>query len=616
MKTRNLLLALGCAAALTACTTNDEPNVAPAPAKKVVTLNVDVNEPADTRVEYEKNGTTYKFAWSDNDKLRVFYNDGTEKIATFTIDVSSIDGKKADFTSEDFPEDYTGYVTIVYKGRDLIFSDISEDGMENDLWLSGYYGQTTGVAADLANRTLLFAEADVTEAGKLPDVTLNHALSYLLLKKGLQVTQAGLNVGAGDTELLLEVGTSRGISFSSTGCTVFDNHGSIFGDIYVTDGKLDNDCLVPLFVGEGSSTSGYSVSGFFIGSEEYSGVSQPTFTYEPGKIYVVEAGNEKWEPVNVAIPEVIVDLSKLTADYVAQDGDILIGSIPANFKISVAADAVVTLRDAYTTNYAGSESKWAGITCLGDATLVIEGTNHILGSSDERSGIFIPEGYTLTIEGTGKLTAESGHSGAGIGSYYYGGKAGNIIINSGEIVAIGYGGYAGIGGNCGDITINGGTITATGNSGGAGIGSNDGDTCGNITITGGTITATGNGCAAGIGTGASSSSYRSYCGNILITGGSIIAKGSGSIVSGTHFGGSAGIGGSHAYSTCGYITITGSDTHVVATKGGDITIYDIGPGSSTRDYYADKSTCGTVTIGSGVVVKDENGNDAVIYGVS
>ena len=42
MKTRNLLLALGCAAALTACTENDEPNVAPAPATKVVTLSVDV----------------------------------------------------------------------------------------------------------------------------------------------------------------------------------------------------------------------------------------------------------------------------------------------------------------------------------------------------------------------------------------------------------------------------------------------------------------------------------------------------------------------------------------------------------------------------------------------
>ena len=616
MKTRNLLLALGCAAALTACTTNDEPNLAPAPAKKLVTLSVDVNEPADTRVVYEKNGTTYKFAWSDNDKLRVFYNDGTEKIATFTIDVSSIDGKKADFTSEDFPEDYTGYVTIVYKGRDLIFSDISEDGMENDLWLSGYYGQTTDVAADLANRTLLFAEADVTEAGKLPDVTLNHALSYLLLKKGLQVTQAGLNVGEDDTELLLEVGTQSVITFSSSVCNMSDTNGSVFGNIYVTDGKLDNDCLVPLFINSESATNGYTVRAFFSGSEKSPYVYQPTFTYEPGKIYVVEAGNEKWEPVNVAIPEVIVDLSKLTAEYVAQDGDILTGKATDKYKISVAAGATVTLKDVDITSFDSEGPKYAGINCIGDATLVIEGTNHVKGAYNECSGIHIPENFTLTIEGTGKLTAESNGYGAGIGAGYYWGAAGNIIINSGEIIANGGGRCAGIGGGCerkcGDITINGGTITATGN-GGAGIGSGESSACGNITINGGTITATttsGNDAAAGIGAGYD----RASCGNITITGGTITAKGCGGdkIWAGGSKYTAAGIGGGCKGTSCGNITITGADTHVVATKGG-VNDYDIGPGS---DGYKLPSTCGTVTIGSGVVVKDENGNDAVIYGVS
>ncbi len=312
----------------------------------------------------------------------------------------------------------------------------------------------------------------------------------------------------------------------------------------------------------------------------------------------------------------IVDLSKLTAEYVAQDGDILTGKATDKYKISVAAGATVTLKDVDITSFDSEGPKYAGINCIGDATLVIEGTNHVKGAYNECSGIHIPENFTLTIEGTGKLTAESNGYGAGIGAGYYWGAAGNIIINSGEIIANGGGRCAGIGGGCerkcGDITINGGTITATGN-GGAGIGSGESSACGNITINGGTITATttsGNDAAAGIGAGYD----RASCGNITITGGTITAKGCGGdkIWAGGSKYTAAGIGGGCKGTSCGNITITGADTHVVATKGG-VNDYDIGPGS---DGYKLPSTCGTVTIGSGVVVKDENGNDAVIYGVS
>ena len=308
MKTRNLLLALGCAAALTACTTNDEPTVAPAPAMRAVTLNVEVNEPADTRVEYTPETaeavTTYKFAWTPGDKLSVYYNDGTEIVVPFTIDDSSINGKSASFNGS-LPDDYVGDVTIVYAG-----SEISQDE-DGSFLLSGFSGRTTEVAKDLAARTLLAATATVTEAGKLPDVKLNHQLSYLLLKQGLQVTQAGLTLGEGDPELLLSFGAPTGVSPLSTGLFVKDTGGDLssFSSIYVNDGKLVNDCLVPLFVGGGPSTNGYYIVGRMDGSTEEGGAFLLNFTYEPSKIYVVEANNEKWPYLTVPGAEAAIPLT-------------------------------------------------------------------------------------------------------------------------------------------------------------------------------------------------------------------------------------------------------------------------------------------------------------------
>ena len=303
MKTRNLLLALGCAAAFTACTNNDEPAVAPAPAMRTVTLSVDVAEPADTRVGYTEEDNTYKFEWRAGDELHVFYyHDYSNKEATFTIDDSSISGKKADFDGE-LPSTFTGDVTIVYSGK--VLEDLENSGVANFLRLTGYYGQTDNVASALADRTLLYATATVTEAGGLPDVKLNHMISYLLLKEGLQVTQEGLTLGEGDPELLLKFDVPGYIAFDYEGYRN-EGTGSIFGNIEVSDGKLTHDCLVPLFVGpEGKNNYNLYLSGCLSDYGNYqNNASQPAFTYKPGVIYEVKANNEKWQPVGVVVPKV------------------------------------------------------------------------------------------------------------------------------------------------------------------------------------------------------------------------------------------------------------------------------------------------------------------------
>ena len=279
------------------------------------------------------------------------------------------------------------------------------------------------------------------------------------------------------------------------------------------------------------------------------------------------------------------DLSTLTDDTEIPDGTILTGELDGNYKISIADGATVTL-SGITINGTNDEAyQWAGITCNGNATIILEGENTVKGFYEGYPGIYIATDYTLTIDGTGSLNVSSNREAAGIG----GGTndCGNITINGGTINAVGGNNGAGIGSGhsrCGNITINGGTINAVGGNDGAGIGTGFYMAeCEGITINGGNITAIGGQYASGIGGGGTMTS----CGNITISGGTIIAQGGKDAV---------GIGNGDGYmnSTCGDITIKNGVTQVTAIKGEGCE-NSIGKG-------ADGGTCGTITIEDGANV--------------
>lgn len=197
-----------------------------------------------------------------------------------------------------------------------------------------------------------------------------------------------------------------------------------------------------------------------------------------------------------------VDLSALTINFCAVNGQTLTGTTSGRHKITIADGATVTL--AGVTIYGVDDTRylWAGINLEGDGTIVLKDgtTNTVWGSHEKRPGIHVPVGKTLTIKGeaagTGALTANGAHYGAGIGG--------------GDNVS------------CGNIVIRGGVITAKGGAFSAGIGSGEGEResyshCGNIDILGGTVTAIGGEWAAGIGSGSGGRfSNRSTCGNIFI----------------------------------------------------------------------------------------------------
>ena len=99
------------------------------------------------------------------------------------------------------------------------------------------------------------------------------------------------------------------------------------------------------------------------------------------------------------------------------DGDVVTGTGGENTQLKIADRATVTIKDLNVTTMSGNQKR-AAIECLGNATIIISGTNNLKGLW-EMPAVYIPKDKTLTIRGGGTLIADnSGAAGAGIGGSY------------------------------------------------------------------------------------------------------------------------------------------------------------------------------------------------------
>ena len=429
--------------------------------------------------------------------------------------------------------------------KDMSVSYVYPAAMANADFTPNYdalYNNQDGTLATLASDFDFCTRSGSWVGDNLPSLTLVNQLAILAIT--LKNEAGTSDITSGTTKLTVSDGTN----------TYNVNRSAAEGPIYVA--------IRP------TTSANISIEATSGGNGYYKTLT--TKTYEASNGYPVS-----WKMTQGA------NLSKLTAAYTAQDGDILTGALGSNVKISIADGASVTLKDVTINGENNTSYKWAGITCLGDATITLEGTNTVKGFYEDYPGIHVPEGKTLTIEGEGSLNASDNGYSAGIG----GGdnlSCGNIVINGGTVTATGGDYAAGIGGvegSCGAITISGGTVTATGGYWGAGIGSGNNGSCGAITISGGTVTATGGNDGAGIGSGETGSFDA-----ITISGGTVTATGLDE---------AAGIGGGCNNDLCGTITIKSTVTKVTATKG-SYAPYSIGAGNDGKGI--------TVTIAPGANV--------------
>ena len=221
-------------------------------------------------------------------------------------------------------------------------------------------------------------------------------------------------------------------------------------------------------------------------------------------------------------------VSQGTENDISDDNPVIIGNSATN-TVSIVAEkdqtANVTLSGA---NIDGSTKGNAAVSTTGEGNVSIElDGDSTLKSGFCHAGLEKNNGGSLTIadeDKNGKLTAEGGGYGAGIGGGYNG-TGSDITISGGEVKATGGAFGAGIGGGYeaggSDIAISGGEVNATGGGAyGAGIGGGWGGSGSDITISGGEVKATGGSYGAGIGGG-----YRGDGSDITVSGGEVKATG-------------------------------------------------------------------------------------------
>ncbi len=510
MNIRTMAALLIASAAFTACSNEDGAVIGEQPAAtqtpQVYTLTLQAaNATGAQHRALELDGTKLVAKWAAGDELTVINLSSSYELLGGTLTASNV---SADGQTCTFSGTLTGTIGV---GNQLtLFYHATSDTQDGTL--------ESAAANDKANANVTVASVDegnITISESEASFNTTTAVLKLTLKDG---SANALNA----TSLKMTVDGTDFFTASPTAATYTANGDGVL--YFAVPEQFDAAAIIAQEKSGGSPTpmlidtwmtnlNTYDVTfTATVGSDTYT-ATKTGYKLAAGKYYATELTMAK-----------LTNLSSISGtEYTVQDGEVLTGTLASNVKISIAAPVApattttVTLKDADINGSGTLSGDYAGITCEGNATIILEGANSVKGFDMSRPGIYVPNGNTLTIQGSGSLAATGGNGGAGIGGSM--GSCGNIVIKGGNITATGSSNSAGIGGGffvtCGDITISGGKITATGGENAAGIGGGNRGTCGAITISGGTVEATGGDCAAGIGGGRENGG----CGAITITSG-------------------------------------------------------------------------------------------------
>ena len=485
MKTKNIFKALALAMLMpamlltTACSNEDDfvnntantENTINKGYALPVTVNVTRGGDATTRATYTDNGNgTGSLAFSAGDKLFVYGSAAAAGSFAGALDYVPATGK---FSGTIYTQnDYDGAADALFSAASSVRANLLPAGYESYNFLYINNKNTDVLYDDVVGATIskAFVASETAKKTGVEQLSWEQAYTY----------SSGFALAPANAVLNF---TISGLEAGEKAVTLITKYSDMDFDQTISGSVTPNASGVATFaIGISNNLVIKNVANnLIVGSRNFTLPGNTSLT--AGKIYNITRGTGA-----------TVNLSTKDADYPAQNGETLTGTLGSNVKISIAAGATVILNNVNINGTNSSIYNYAGITCEGDATIILSGTNTVKGFYKNYPGIYVPDGYTLTIEGTGSLNASSNGSGAGIGGGN-GFDCGNITINGGNITATGGIGRAGIGGGtgaCGNITITGGTITATGGNNAAGIGGGNTGNCGDITITSGVtrVTAT------------------------------------------------------------------------------------------------------------------------------
>ena len=480
-----------------ACNTLDEPSTTESPKTYTMTVTASKGDDPTTRALGFGSDGKLNATWTAGDAVQVYhvFNPGTPSEMESTTPDGTLYAQSSGATTTltgTFTSSYTPAAGDVLRLR---FND--KPNYTNQEGTLDYIAANCDYAtAEITVDAVDAVTGNVTAAG-----IAEFANQQAIVKFSLKHPDGTTPVAA--TSLTVKVGST---TYNVTPTTAAS-------DIYIAIKKASNK-TVSLKATDGADHYRYEKSGI---------------SFAVGQYYAI------------GVKMTSLNLSTLSSDFTALDGDVLTGTLDGDtqpYKISIADGATVTLSGVTINGTNSNSCMWAGITCLGDATIVLdEGTtNTVRGFYYAYPGIQPAAGKTLTIEGTGTLNASNNGSAAGIGSV--------------DPVS------------CGDIHIKSGNITATGSGLNSGIGSGHYSSCGTITISGGNVTAYGGTSSAAIGCANGGS-----CGAILIEGGTVSATA-------THSSNSTCIGGNGIDSYCPSVTFTRGITRMTLTNANEISICD------------------------------------------
>ena len=470
MKTMKFLsmAALVLVGAITTGCTNEDENMSqsmPEPLLVTLTTTISMDGSAITRALTEEGVKTF----AEGEQIAVVYTNTSSKrvkaVSNALVAGDITNGGKTARITVTLTDPVASSVDYIYPA-----AMANEDGTPNLSALCMQDGTQPTLASKLdyakGSGTMTVSGSEYT----LPGIALKNQLTICKFKVK---NSAGAEITGNITGLTVSDGTN----------TYTVSRAAAAGPIYVAMLPVTSDKTLSFVANDASDSYFKSVTGK---------------TLAVNNQYPITVTMEQGQTTNLA---------NLKADHTAVNGETLTGALAASHKISIAAGATVILNNVdinYGTTLTTATSLYAGITCLGDATLIVSGTDYVKSFDDGYPGIFVPSGHTLTITGSGMLYADGPKDdGAGIGS----GRSdigavkngGNIIIQGGTIWATGGSGAAGIGSgasanyteyetgtssSCGYITIKSSvtSVLARKGSEAASIGKGQNSNCGTVTI--------------------------------------------------------------------------------------------------------------------------------------